>query len=257
MNLKEVSMNLKKALIFLSTFLILNAPVFAEEAKTGEEKPKKAWSDEAEVSFVSTSGNTETTTLSGKNTFKYRFPNNYMVQWYLSALYGENSDEKTAERYITDLKLHYMFTDRFFSGLGIGWMKDEFAGFKNKYYLGPYVGYHFLTGPKHFFSSGIMLNYAREDYVNNTDKDFLEGKSLSLYRYVFNEKTAFSQKIEYLHDFDDSKNYKFISLSALTFAITEIISLKTSYEIRYVNHPVPRTLDSTDKTLMMSLVFNM
>ncbi len=47
-----------------------------------------------------------------------------------------------------------------------------------------------------------------------------------------------------------------MSLTALTVAITEIFSIKTGYEIRYVNRPVPETLENTDIMFTVALVAN-
>ena len=52
-------------------FLIALLVVFA--MTTGGYAEEKKWSDEAELSFVDTGGNTDVTTLSAKNLLKYKF----------------------------------------------------------------------------------------------------------------------------------------------------------------------------------------
>jgi putative salt-induced outer membrane protein len=229
----------------------MSTSVSAEEAKT-----EKRWSDEAELSFVSTSGNTQTTTFAGKNLLKYKFTERLEGKWDIAGLFSEDYDIKTAERYSTDLQLTYLFTQRLYTGLSTGWLQDEFAGFKNRYYVGPLIGYKFFTGPKHFLDGELGFNYAKEEYVDNTDEELLEGRAFGYYEYAFSEKTKFSQTLEYLHDFGGNDNHKAISLTALTVAISEIFSIKTGYEIRYVNRPVPETLENTDSILTVALVAN-
>jgi len=250
------------ATVLCTLIVVLSASAQAEEAK-----PNKKWSDEAELSFVNTSGNSETSTFAAKNLLKIKFTDNLEGEWDITALKSQSTDkttdrnETTAERYSTNLKLSYLFTERFYSGLGAGWFRDELAGFQNRYYVGPLVGYKFLTGPKHLLKGELGLYYANEDYttqkeVNNfEDKDFLEGRAFGLYEYAITEKTKFSQSLEYLYDFDDGDNYKANSLSALTVAISDIFSIKPSYEIRYV-HQVPVDIDTTDRILTVALVAN-
>ncbi|NNL41920.1 MAG: DUF481 domain-containing protein, partial [Desulfobacterales bacterium] len=57
------------------------------------------------------------------------------------------------------------------------------------------------------------------------------------------------------YDFDDRENYKVTSLSALTVAISDIFSIKPSYEVRYVNQ-VPVDFETTDRIWTVALVAN-
>lgn len=257
----EMKMKTWMAAALFTLIVFLSSLVQAEEAKS-----EKKWSDEAEISFVNTSGNSETTTLSAKNLLKYKFTDKLEGEWDAAALFSQSEDETTeetnttAERYSTNLRLSYLFTERFYSGLGAGWLRDELAGLKNKFYVGPYAGYKFLTGPKHLLKGELGLNYTDEDYtpekeIDFEDKDFVEGRAFGLYEYLFTEKAKFSQSLEYLYDFDESDNYKVNAVSALTVAVTDIFSVKTSYEIRYVNE-VPDDIEDTDRVLTVALVAN-
>ncbi|MBW2330841.1 MAG: DUF481 domain-containing protein [Deltaproteobacteria bacterium] len=236
-------------------FLIALLVVFA--MSTGGYAEEKKWSDEAELSFVDTGGNTDVTTLSAKNLLKYKFTEKLHAGWKLGALYGESDDEKNAESYFTELRLDYLFTERFYSYATGRWMKDEFAGIDSRYYLGPGAGYQFLNGPKHFLVSEAGLNYVKEEYTDNTDKDYFGGRAFAKYEYAFTEKNKFSQSVELLYDFDDSENYNVNSETALISALSDYLSLKASYVIKYDNQPVPETLEETDTVLGVTLVVNL
>ena len=135
-------------------------------------------------------------------------------------------------------------------------MKDEFAGIDSQYYLGPGVGYQFLAGPKHYLVGEAGFNYVKEEYIDNTDKDYLEGRAFAKYEYAFTEKNRFSQSLEFLYDFDDSDNYNVNSETALISALSDYLSLKASYVIKYDHKPVPSTLEDTDTILAVALVVN-
>ena len=122
--------------------------------------------------------------------------------------------------------------------------------------MGPAVGYKWLTGPKHFVTTEAGLNYVSEEYVNNTEEDYLQGRLFGLYEYPFSSKNKFSQSLEFLYDFENSDNYNMNSVTALISALSDYLSLKTSYEIKYDHEPVPAMLKKTDTILAVTLVVN-
>ncbi len=218
---------------------------------------EKRWSDEAEISVVDTGGNTEVTTLSAKNRLKYEFTDKLKGGWKLGALYSKSDGEKNAESYFTELRMDYLFTDRFYSFALGGFLRDEFAGIDSRYYVGPGIGYRFLTGPKHQLLVEAGANWVKEEYTDHTDEAYIQGRAFSQYEYAFTDKNRFSQSLEYLHDFEDSDNYNLNSETALISALSDYLSLKASYVVKYDNEPVPKTLDKTDRILVLALVVNL
>lgn len=214
----------------------------------------KKWQDEAELSYVHTSGNTEVKTLSFTNLFKYQFTDRLASAWKLGALYGESDGDRSAESYMTDLRADYKLAKRLYAYGQTGYSSDEFAGFDHRYYGGLGVGYKFLDGPRHFFSSELGLNYSTEDYTDGTDNSFVEGRAYVLYEYAINETSRFSQAVEYLHDFDDSDNYRVNSDTALKVQINTVLSLKVGYEVNYDNAPTPTDLERTDTRFYTAIV---
>ncbi len=62
--------------------------------------------------------------------------------------------------------------------------------------------------------------------------------------------------MEYLSNFDDSEDYNVISETSLISSLSDSLSLKITYEIKYDNVPVPETLEYKDTTLTVTLVIN-
>ncbi|MDX2447404.1 MAG: DUF481 domain-containing protein [Desulfobacterales bacterium] len=151
------------AFIFSSTGFAL-----AEDGKT--------WKDEAELSYIQTGGNTEITSLAGKNLLTYQATDKIKLDWSVLALFAETEvdgdTEKSAERYATELRLEYAITERFYTAVYGGWLRDKFAGIDDRYYIGPAAGYKFLIGPKHFLSAEAGVDYTSEDYIDNTSDDY-------------------------------------------------------------------------------------
>jgi putative salt-induced outer membrane protein len=221
---------------------------------TGAYGQDKKWRDEAEFSFVDTSGNTDVATLSARNFLGYQFTNKLEGSWKLAALYGETGGEKNAESYLSELRADYLLTQRLYSFATGGWSKDQFAGIDSRYYLGPGIGYKFFKGPIHFLIAEAGLNYVAEKYIDDTDRDYLGGRTYAKYEYAFSDKNRFSQSVEFLYDFDESENYNVNSETAIIFALSNYLSFKTSYVVKFDNQPVPSTLEETDTFLSTTMV---
>jgi putative salt-induced outer membrane protein len=221
-----------------------------------EEKDDRNWKDEAELSYVDTSGNTDILSLSAKNKLNLNFTDRLSGQWDISALYAKTDGDKTAERYATSGRLDYSITEQIYAAGIAGWMKDEFSGIERRFNIGPAFGYKFLLGPKHFLKAEAGLEYVDENYTNDDEASFVQGRIFGQYEFLLTEKSKFSQSLEYLHDFDDGSDYTVNSVSAIITSLSDTYSIKTSYEVHYDHEPVPDDLDKTDTILSVALVVN-
>jgi len=231
----------------------------ATSAAAAEEPAKnaKAWSDQAELSFANTTGNTKTTSLAGKNQLTYKFTPKAVGSWKLGGLYSKDEGQTTAENYATELRFDDLYTERIYSYALAGWNKDRFAGIDQRYYGGVGAGYKFFLGPRHFLAGEAGMNYTKEDYIDGTDSGFLTGRAFAKYEYLIRGKNKFTQSLEYLYDFSDSAHYRVISETALVAALTDVFSMKAGYTVRYDHKPVPRDLKRTDTVMSIALVVNL
>ena len=162
------------------------------------------WTDQAELSFVDTGGNTETTSLSAKNTLKGPLSGKLALTWSLSGLFAETDGVTTAEQYFTEARLDYTISERFY-GFGLtNWKQDEFAGLDSRTSLGLGAGYKFLTGPVHELAGEAGLNQVAEEFTDGTDNDYTSARLFGGYTWTFSESTKLTQTVEYLADLDDS-----------------------------------------------------
>lgn len=219
-----------------------------------EDANNKSWSDDAELSYVSTSGNSSVSTLAAKNLYTQKLAEHLSFLWKLEALKGKSDGVMTAERYFTDLRLEYDYTERAYSYVNTGWMTDKFAGVDERVNVGVGGGYKFLNGPQSFLKSEAGVSAVKESYIDNTDRRFTEGRVFGEYVYAFTKKNKFSQSIEYLHDFDNTGNYRYNSETAVTATMTDNLSLKVSYLIKYDHEPIPSTLGKRDTIFSTAIV---
>lgn len=214
------------------------------------------WGNQTELSFVQSDGNSEVTTFAGNNILTLKQGEALFYTWEVGALYGESDDQRNSERYFTKLRGDYLLTERSYAALIGGWNKDNFAGIDSRYYAGAVSGYKLLEGPTHLWAAEAGADYVAEEYTDDTDRDYPRGRIFTEYQYLFTEKNRFLQSVEYLHDFDESRNYNLNTETAISSAINDALSLKASFKLYYDNDPVPATLDDTDTLLTVALVIN-
>ncbi|MDP8241985.1 MAG: DUF481 domain-containing protein [Candidatus Celaenobacter antarcticus] len=241
-------MKIFKIALLLIVSVCLSSTLFSQE---------KNWSNSTELSFVNTSGNTEVTTLSAKDKLTYKFSPKIETVLRLAVLYGKSDGIKNSESYSVKLKTSYLISERFYTSLIAGWSKDEFAGIDSKMWVGPALGYKVLTGPKNTLDFEAGVEYVDEKFTDDTKNDYFNGRAFTEYKYAFSDKSNLSQSLEFNYDFENSENYDIASVTAVTTSLSDMLSLKASYNINFVNAPVPTTLKKTDTTLSVSLIINM
>ncbi len=243
----------KGAFALAAWILLATAPGIAAEAPP---KNDKAWSDQAEFSFVNTTGNTKTTSMAGKNLLAYKFTPKLVGSWKLGGLYSRDKGRTTAENFATELRFDHLYTERIYTYALAGWNKDRFGGIDQRLYGGVGAGYKILVGPRHFLLGEAGLNYTMEEYTDGTDSGFITGRAFAKYEYAITKKNRFTQSLEYLYDFSDSDHYKVNSETAVVAALTDTFSLKAGYTVRFDHKPVPAGLKRTDTLMSVALVAN-
>jgi putative salt-induced outer membrane protein len=242
--------------------LSIGLAVVASSSFAEEKAVQKALSDEGEVSYVQTDGNSKVTSVAAKNLLKYKFNPQLLGSWKVGAVSAKSRNattmktEKTAENYFTDVKLDYLFTPLLYSFVNAGWQQNKFAGVDEHVYGGAGVGYKFLDGPANFLVGELGVMYVTDKYIDTTKRDYAGGRAFAKYIYAFTEKNKFSQSLEYLNNFDNSQRYNVNSETAVTSALSGIFSLKAAYLVNYTNAPVPVTLKKKDSMTTVALVAN-
>ncbi len=218
---------------------------------------EKNWTDKAELSYVQTGGNTNIVTISAGNLLNIKFSDKLNAAWKLGVIYGESNGEKNAETYSTEATFDYLFTERLYLGLVAGWLKNELAGISSRTHIGPALGYKVLTGPAHTLDFKAGANYVIEQYTGDVeDYSYTAASARVAYLWAFSEKSTFSEALELLYDFETSDNYNLNSETALQTALSDILSLKVSYLIKYDNLPATEDLEQSDTIFSVTLVAN-
>jgi putative salt-induced outer membrane protein len=220
------------------------------------EQAEPIWTSHLGLSYLATSGNSETTTF-GLDFVATRRPMPWGLE--ISALLdrADKDGEKTAERHHAGLRGTRTLAERWDAFAGLSAEQDEFAGINLRSIVEAGVVYKALTGPRHTLELDAALNWTDEDRLPPEIDDSWLGSLFGLdYTYAISDSAAFSQGLKHFANFDDTGNWRAESLTALTAALNKKLALRLSYEIRYRNEPLDDN-DDTDTTSKASLVLSL
>jgi len=239
---------MKKLLLAIMVIFLTSPEAFAEE-KTEADR----WKSSLGLSFVTASGNTDSETLS-VSAEAIRKGEVNKLDLSAGIVYGTLEEEESSKYWYSKAKYDHDIYEKTYLFALTTLEGNELAGYHLRFgaFGGP--GYRFLEGT-HNLSAEIGPGYIFEDRIDDSDRSFFSGRVYSKYLYNITKKATFSQDIEYLIDFDDEDDYRVNAETALNFAITELISFKTSVKIQYVNKPPTEDIDKTDVFTSTSLVF--
>jgi putative salt-induced outer membrane protein len=231
--------------------LLAAVPVLADEE---DEEKEPSWTGETGLSFVATSGNSDTQTLGLDLKFE-RKPEPWGVVFGGSFIRAEQDEELTAERYVGYVRGMRALNERWEIFAGLSGEKDQFAGYDLRGVAEAGATYKALTGPVHELSFDGGLTWTSEDFVEGqgSDNEYF-GAILGLaYKWSFSENAYLGQLLDYYPNFDNSSDWRLVSETSLQGSLTSRLALKLAYLIRYDNEPVPG-FDDTDTTATASLV---
>jgi putative salt-induced outer membrane protein len=229
---------------------LLSGPATA--ADTGTE-----WKARSELSFVRTSGNTDTETFAGKfEASADATPNRYFAT--VKGLYGKTSQEVTTSRWTIGGRYERALTERLFAFAAADYLKDTYAGYDMRIAVGPGVGYDFLKGGAHTLKGLLSVLYVQEDIhsVPEPDDDteaYTSGKAEGNYAWQITETLRFKQNADFSISFEDSDVYFANSETGLEAKLSDKLALGLSYLVNYQNAPAAGA-ESTDTTFLTSLV---
>lgn len=202
----------------------------------GEDAPADPWSGSAELSFVSTSGNTDTESLGFGFEIAYK-PGVWTTEAKLGYLRAESDGVLTAEKLTGLLGLRRSLSERFDLYARTTFLQNEFAGVDSNWGIEAGGIYKALTGDRHFLDLSAGLGYTSEDRVSGESLEFAMATLGAAYKWKISESTDFTNDFGFVYDFEDSDNWRIANTTAVAAAINKLFSLKVSYALNYQNEP--------------------
>jgi putative salt-induced outer membrane protein len=214
--------------------------------------PPPLWSGKAEVSYVGTSGNTDTSSLGGGFQVDYK-PLPWEFGLKGAVIHAETDDITTAESFGLDFRASRLLNERWDLFGEALYYKNEFAGIESRYGVRGGAGYKLLLGPAHFLKFDAAFGFISEDPVIGEEDDFPTLSGGVHYKWVFSPNAEFTDDFVITLNLDDNDDVTYANIAAVTAALTQTFALKASYTIRYDNQPVPG-FEERDTITAVSLV---
>lgn len=237
-----------------TTTLLISAFFLCSAASAQEAAPKK-WKYSAELSYVKTSGNTKTSTLSAKNLFNYDWEK-AALELTAGGLGTESREAVTAEQYNASEKVSLKFPGSNYAFQKTAWNKDRFSGIKDRYDIALGFGRNLMKSgtDRMFLEAGA--GYIFEDRLPGSDnQSFGTYRTYCKYARTISPTASLSQDLEYLGSLKDSKSYRLNGETALVTTINSHLSLKAGYAWKFVNRPATG-FGKTDSTASMAVIVN-
>jgi putative salt-induced outer membrane protein len=252
----------RSTLLVALVVMLVALPLLAQDCNCPEEEKEKGpWESALGLSYVETSGNSETTSF-GLDFHATRKPEPWGLEF--TALFNQNSDSgvTTAERYFLGGRVSRKISDRWESFFGLSGEKDQFSGFDLRLIGSLGLTYNALLGPKHLLSFDGGLTYTDENRIDPEPDASWWGAVLGLdYEWKITGTTSLTERLMFYPNFDDSSDWRLWSDTGITTSINSHLALRFGYEYRYRNQPLVlladgTVADTTDTTTRFSVVLN-
>jgi len=238
-------------------------PAMAQEAGTEEEAPEPNWKNEVGLSYVGTSGNTDTSSF-GLDYKANRKPTPWGLDLIAMFTRAEDGGVVTAEQYFAGARGLRQLNDRWSLFAGLNWARDPFSGYDDRYIAEAGAEFIVVKTEKHTLSFDAGLTWTSEDRVFYDDDlmqeftetvDWFGGVAGLKWDWAFSKSASLSQRLLYYPNFDDTADWRLGSDTAVTASLTKLLALQFSYLVRYRNLPIGDN-EKTDTTTKASVVLS-
>lgn len=228
-----------------------------DQEQQAEEVKGFVWSNHIELSYIQTSGNTETKSFAGKLETSGEGGINRLF-FSTDILFQKNADRETADRIMVDGSWELKLSERFFALLTADYQRDRFSGYEYRFSAGPGLGCDLLTGKKTAVKISGSLNYYHEKFTDeeSSPESHMAVKAGLGGEYRIRENLRLKNDFEYFISTDDADNYLITNETALYVNINKFISIGLRYLIDYQNAPPTEGLKRLNTTFFSSLVFD-
>ena len=230
----------------LAALLLVAATAHADE--------EPGWSDTAELSFVATGGNAESSSLGFKNTLTRRWEislftlhaagvrieskgDDFAVGDPVNFVVVEPSKETTAENYKLDGRFHRKISDRLYWHTGAGWDRNRFSGVDNRYSAQGGVGNIWRDSEDLKFRTDYAVTYTRQEDTDGTENDFGGLRFSWTYLNEFGQSTTYENRLILDENLDETDDFRADMTNSVAVSMTERLALKVSLQLLYDNMP--------------------
>ena len=241
-----------KSFLVSTLAIIFFAGPMAFAAEATAPAPEKEFEGTSEISATITNGNTKNQNTGLSVDLTYR-PDVWLVNFKSKYLTAIAQDVQTQEQFeisgrggrklspVLDVFVEHLYK------------KDRFAGTDNRFITNGGVGRFWIESDTTVLRNEIALGYTHEDRTDNTKRGFMSGSVGLIAKYKFSPTADISHETRYLPNFATADDWRLTTETALSSAISTMLSSKISWKYEHVNMPTAGK-QKGDTTTMVSLL---
>lgn len=233
--------------------VLLTAVLLTAVSASAEDSSAKKWKDSAEVSIVSTNGNSKTQTTSAKNNFSYQFDAPTSLDVEGGGLGAKSEGKVTAEQYFASEKVIRKVDDRNYVFEKYRWDRNRFAGVAHRHDFSAGVGRELWKTPEDLLIGEASPGYMNEERFNEKRKSYASVRGYAKYTHDFTASTKFGQDLEWIQSLKDKRDGRINTETSLTAALSTAFSVKNSFIWRHDSRP-PTGTRKDDTILAVALL---
>lgn len=242
-----------RCLTALSLLLVLAHPVSAQEP-VASPTPPPAWTGSAQVSFLNTSGNTETSVLGLGAEAGYKGVSPWSALLKAAFSRGSLGGEENLRNLGASLRGSRSLDPRTDFFVGLNYAEDIYAGIDSRVGAEAGVSRKLSAEGPHLLALEGGIGFTHEVRLpHRVTQNFAVGRAGFDYKYVISKTADFQNQFNFTANLSDGRDWRVSNLTALTAAINARFSLKASYAVGRFNTP-PLGKKKTDTTLSAALV---
>jgi len=236
------------ALLLAVSLTIAARPSSAQDV--AQTKPTKIAADAA---YISTNGNTETTTISGGDKIDHK-TGDWLFTQEARATWGKADGQENVGNYMALLRPDYLISEKL-SAYALGtWRRDVFSGISREFQEGAGLSFHALTGPTNQVDLDAGGGWIQRKDILGGQDTFSMARTGARYKHGFTEKAYFEARGAYLFNLEDGDDSQGNAAISLVAPIAGKFAMKLAYDVFYRNKPLPG-FEKTDTTFGAGIQF--
>jgi len=207
------------------------------------EGPPPLWTGKAELSYVATSGNTDTSSLGAGFELNYK-PAPWVFTLTGAYLRASSDGDLKAESLAGGLRGARDLTPRIDIFAAALYYRNRFAGIDSRYGGEAGAGYKIIDEKTLRLRGEAAVGYTREDPVDLPPQvspafSYATARAGLDFGWKFSKNAELTELVSWTDNLKTTSDWFLRSTTALTASLTSVFALKASYTYLYDNVPVP------------------
>jgi putative salt-induced outer membrane protein len=231
---------------------LLSLSVLSQAGAQPAPPPPPGFEGGAELSFVGTSGNSDSRSLGGGLSLTFR-PDAWTITSKSSLIRSEDSGVVRAQSAVFATQANRNLTQR----VGVfgrhEYMRNRFAGINHRNTVGTGLSYAAIKSERQALALEAGVGYANERRLIGPNLSSAIGTAAAAYKVALSDTATFENELGAVTSFNNSRDQRVTNTASLSASLTTTFSLKVRHATRWVRSPVPG-FRKTDTIMAVALV---